>query len=96
MDSQKRRRIIIQQALKLQELKEGRDSVNNRRTPSKSRILKTEHSLTAPKHTPLNQAELDDLMQRGDCKLIFLQNNIEEVGFKTFSDMMRTNSSWLT
>ena len=37
---------------------------------------------------------IDDYITKSDCKLIFLQQSGEDFGFKTFTEMMKTNSSW--
>ncbi|CAD8175850.1 unnamed protein product [Paramecium octaurelia] len=99
MDSQKRKRLIIQYSLKLKELKEGRDTSASKgqRAQQKSRVLKTESSMSMVKQPQqIQMPPVDDIISKGECKLIFLQTQSDDTGFRTFNEMMRTNSSWLT
>ncbi|CAK76775.1 unnamed protein product (macronuclear) [Paramecium tetraurelia] len=97
MDQERRRRWIQSQQQRLDDIRSRRLTPTHHLKIDNIRLSKTEKIIQMKQSTIIRQQQsmaIDECISKGDCKLIFLQQQKEDIGFKTFSEMMRTNSSW--
>ncbi|CAD8181227.1 unnamed protein product [Paramecium octaurelia] len=98
MDQERKRRWIQTQQQKLEDLKSRKLIGTHHMRTDNIRMSRTEKLIQMKSPTILKHQQtlaIDDYISKGDCKLIFLQQQSEDVGFKTFTEMMKTNSSWI-
>ncbi|CAD8167232.1 unnamed protein product [Paramecium octaurelia] len=97
MDQERKRRWIQSQQQRLDDIRSRRLTPTHHLKIDNIRLSKTEKIIQMKQPTIFRQQQsmaIDEYISKGDCKLIFLQQQNEDIGFKTFSEMMRTNSSW--
>ncbi|CAD8070637.1 unnamed protein product [Paramecium primaurelia] len=97
MDQEKRRRWIQTQQQKLEDIRLRKFTTINYMKNDNIRLSKTEKIIQLKQPQMLRHQQtmaIDEYISKGDCKLIFLQQQNEDIGFKTFTEMMKTNSSW--
>ncbi|CAD8174604.1 unnamed protein product [Paramecium octaurelia] len=97
MDQERRRRWIQTQQQKLDDIRLRKLSPGYQLKTENIRLSKTEKIIKLKQPEMLRHQQtmaIDEYISKGDCKLIFLQQQKEDIGFKTFTEMMKTNSSW--
>ncbi|CAD8086895.1 unnamed protein product [Paramecium sonneborni] len=97
MDQERRRRWIQTQQQKLEDIKQRKLTPTHHLKTDNFRLSKTEKIIQLKQSSMLKHQQtmaIDEYISKGDCKLIFLQQQNEDIGFKTFTEMMKTNSSW--
>ncbi|CAD8069171.1 unnamed protein product [Paramecium primaurelia] len=97
MDQERRRRWIQTQQQKLDDIRSRKLTPTHHLRIDNIRLSKTEKMIQLKQPSMLRQQStmaIDEYISKGDCKLIFLQQQNEDIGFKTFTEMMKTNSSW--